>query len=410
MHPNRQAFAREQLRLPLGVPRRPARPRPLVALLLVPVVLAACTVDGRPLDSGLDADLDGAGEVDGAIAPGLLRVVFFDVGTGDAILVQSPSGRTLLVDLGIPQVVADGHEADAARHVVERVAAYTGRGRVDYFLASHYHTDHVGAFGSGGASFGGIAWAAESGGLEIGTLLDRGRTPAGDSDSQVDYLRWAENHADRRVIDRAGAEFIDLGPGVTVDVVAAPGAGVAPEGSGENGFSIALRVTFGDLEISLAGDLTGDCDDGVVDVETRVASVMGAVEVYKVNHHGSQSSSNLSWVRALHPQVAVFSLGSSRFGYPHERTVAALGAVADLFYTRDGDVVLESADGRSYTVGGRSYAARTEAEEVVLPDPSIGVDEKSDALCRNGRDDDRDGYTDCSDWSCSRCPGVTVCP
>ena len=93
-----------------------------------------------------------------------------------------------------------------------------------------------------------------------------------------------------------------------------------------------------------------------------------------------------------------------------DRTVTALGAVGDLLYTRDGDVVLESADGRTYTVNGRSHVARSEAEESALADPPIGVDEKTDALCRNGRDDDRDGYTDCSDWSCSRCPAVTVCP
>lgn len=409
MHRRRQVSTRGRRRLPLGAPRRPARLRAFVAPLLVPVLLGACTVEGRPLDSGLDADRDAVAEADGSVAPGLLRVVFFDVGTGDAILVQAPDGRTLLVDLGIPQVVADGHEADAARHVVERIEAWTGRRYVDYFLASHYHTDHVGIFLSDGSSIGGIAWAEQNLGLGIGTVADRGRTPAGDTDTQTDYLRWAENHSSRRVIDRAGADFIDLGE-VTVDVVAAPGAGFVPEGSGENGFSIPLRLTFGDLEISLSGDLSGDCDADVVDVETRVAPAMGAVEVYKVNHHGSQSSSNLTWVRALRPQVAVFSLGASRFGYPHERTVAALGAVADLFYTRDGDVVLESTDGRTYTVGGRTYTARTEEEEAALPDPPIGVDEKTDALCRNGRDDDRDGYTDCADWSCSRCPGLTACP
>ena len=184
----------------------------------------------------------------------------------------------------------------------------------------------------------------------------------------------------------------------------------AQEGSGKNGLYVTLRVTFGDLEISLTGDLTGDCDADVVDVETRVAPAMGAVEVYKINHHGSQSSSNLTWIRTLHTQVAVFSLGQSRFGYPHDRTVTALGAVGDLLYTRDGDVVLESADGRTYTVNGRSYVARSEAEESALPDPPIGVDEKTDALCRNGRDDDRDGYTDCSDWSAPAAPPSPSAP
>jgi beta-lactamase superfamily II metal-dependent hydrolase len=336
--------------------------------------------------------------------------VFFNVGTGDAILVQAPNGRTLLVDLGIPQVVADGQETSAAQHVVGRIAELTGRRYVDYFLASHYHTDHIGALRSDGTATGGIAWAVQSFGLGVGTFLDRGRAPAGDSPTQTEYLRWAENQSNRRVIDRAGADWVDLGPDVRVDVVAAPGGGVAVAGSGENGFSLPVRVTFGDLEISLAGDLTGDCDDVLVDVEGPVAPAMGAVEVYKVNHHGSQSSSSIAWVEALHPMVSVFSLGASRFGYPHDRTIAVLDPVSDLLYTRDGDVELTSADGRTFTVAGRSYSARSDAEEAALPDLGLGSDERSNALCDNGRDDDGDGYTDCDDFSCSRCPAVTVCP
>jgi beta-lactamase superfamily II metal-dependent hydrolase len=380
-------------------------PSGLAALALL---LAAC---GGTTEAGDDAATDVQDDADApeTVAPGLLRVVFFDVETSDAILVQAPSGRTLLIDLGVPQVVDSGHEADAARRVVARIEAFTGRRRVDYFLASHYHSDHVGLFRSSGAPVGGIAWAVDSLGLEVGTFLDRGRNPEGNSPTQIDYLRWAENRRNRRVIDAPGTQWIDLGPEVEVEVVAAPGAGIAPAGSDENGLSIPLRITFGDLEIASAGDLTGDCSD-MVDVETAVAPLMGRVEVYKVSHHGSQTSSNLTWIETLRPLASVFPAGVSRFGYPHERTVRALGAVGDLHYTRDGDVVLESPDGRSFAIGGIRYTARTEAEEEDLPPFAYGVDEKSDALCRNGRDDDRDGYTDCADWSCSRCPGVTACP
>ena len=409
---------RKGTRLTTAEDQHHARPRrKRLAVPLLPAcaccVVLGCGIPGEQRDAGDDTAADAPTDTDPSdtpIVPGLLRVVFFDVGTGDSILVQAPNGRTLLIDLGIPQVVADGHETDASRRVVERIEALTGRRFVDYFLASHYHSDHIGGFTSGGSSVGGIAFAFGSLGLGVGTFLDRGRTPAGNSDTQSDYLRWAENRLNRQVVTGPGAGWIDLGPEVQVEVIAAAGGGVAPDGSGENGFSLPLRVTFGDLEIALTGDLTGDCDDAVDDVETRVAPAMGAVEVYKVNHHGSQSGSNLTWVRTLHPLASVFSLGESRFGYPHERVVTALSTVGDVYYTRDGDVVLESRDGRSFSIGGHNYTARSEAEERSLPDPDVGVDEKTNALCDNGRDDDRDGYTDCSDYSCTRCPGMTACP
>lgn len=394
------------------------RPRPSLLRLLPLLITAGCGSSDDASDTtheSLDGDLpDEPGETTDdapaeAIAPGLLRVVFFDIDTGDSILVQAPGGRTLLVDLGLPQVYADGHETDTARYVTRRIEELTGRRAVDYFLASHFHSDHVGTFRSSGQPASGIGWAVEYGGLAVGTFLDRGRNPPGDSPTQPDYLRWAENKGNRRVIDGPGTHWVDLGPDVVVEVVAAPGAGVAPPGSDENDFSLPVRVTFGDLELSLAGDLTGDCDTNLYDVETAVAPRMGAVEVYKVNHHGSQSSSNLTWLATLHPLVAVIPAGPNRFGYPHDRVVAALDAFADRYGSGDGELILESRDGRTFTIAGRTYTARSEATEATLEPPPLGIDEKSDALCRNGRDDDRDGYTDCSDWSCSRCPGLTAC-
>jgi competence protein ComEC len=375
----------------------------------------ACGIQGEPLDAGPDGSADQLEVADDAsypdvIAPGILRVVFFNVGTGDAILVQAPNGRTLLVDLGIPQVVTPGQEAAAARHVADRIEALTGRRGVDYFVASHFHTDHVGNIHFAGDSVGGISWAVQSYGFQVGTFLDRGRAPAGNSSTQGEYLGWVEGLGNHRVVDRSGADWIDLGPDVRVEILAAAGVGVAAPGSGENGFSLPVRVTFGDLELSLAGDLTGICDADTADVESAVAPLMGAVEVYKVNHHGSQSGTNLTWVRALKPQVAVFPLGASEFGYPHDRVVEALAPLAVSYETRDGDVVLESTDGRAYTVNGRAFTARNEGEEAALPVPDIGVDENTNALCGNGRDDDRDGYTDCRDFSCSQCPAVTACP
>ena len=388
--------------------------RRFLMLLLSTAFLGACGDEARSTDAADAADAagdEGPDASDGAeaIAPGVFRVVFFDVGTGDATLVQSPSGRTLLVDLGIPQVVDPGHEADAARHVVERIEALTGVRRVDYFLASHYHTDHVGNFRTDGSPIGGIGFAVESLGLEVGTFLDRGRTPQGDSPTQAEYLRWVETKPNRRVIDAPGAGWADLGDGVVVDVLATAGAGLVPAGGGENGLSLPVRVTFGDLEISLAGDLTGDCNDTIVDVETAVAPLMGAVEVYKVDHHGSQTGSNRTWIRTVRPMVSVFPLGENRFGYPHERTVADLGVVGALRYTRDGDVTVESADGASFAVNGMTSATRSDAEESALPDVPLGPDEKTNDLCGNHVDDDGDGYTDCDDWSCSRCPAVTAC-
>ena len=149
----------------------------------------------------------------------------------------------------------------------DRIRGILGAARVDAFVATHFHTDHVGTF-DGGQPTGGLPYAVDVLGLEVGVFLDRGSSPLGDSDTQADYLSWlsGRNH---RVIDGPGTDWIDLGPEVVAEVLALPGSGVLSGDPGEieeNNFSLPLRVAHGDLEISLCGDLPGSFtsawDDG----------------------------------------------------------------------------------------------------------------------------------------------------
>ncbi len=77
---------------------------------------------------------------------------------------------------------------------------------------------------------------------------------------------------------------------VTLTVVALNGAGVVTDD--ENAVSVVLRMTYGSFDEVLGGDLTGDSPD----IESIVAPLVGDVDVYKVNHHGSQYSTNdIAW-------------------------------------------------------------------------------------------------------------------
>ncbi len=358
---------------------------------------------------------------------GSFQVHFFSIGTGDATLIVSPTGETLLVDLGVPQVILNRRSA-SAETVVERIAEIVGEPRVDAALITHFHTDHLGTF-DGGEATGGLPYAVDTLGLEVGRFLDRGATPISDSDTQNLYLSWLVGRAHEEVHEDT-PQAIDLGPEVDAEILGSPGGDSLWGEQGdieENNYSLPLRITYGDLEISLCGDLPGSYTErgGFLeyqDVETQVAGIMGTVEILKPNHHGSQSSTNMAWIQALNPQVAVYTLGPSDVGYPHEYTWDRLVEVTHsrggrVYLTTDeggrevdGEVVVTSDDGHTFTVNGESHQALSDEEEADLASPlSSWSDEADNSTCSDGRDNDGDCYCDCDDWSCALAPLVTVC-
>ena len=177
-----------------------------------------------------------------------------------------------------------------------------------------------------------------------------------------------------------GPGQLDLGPGVTLDVVAADGApGVhgrlAPAGArragpppNENDHSVAFVLRFGRFDYWLGGDLSGELFDltgsRYHDVETAVARGLADVDVYRANHHGSDHSSNPVFLAQIDPEVTIISVGAGNpHGHPGRATLRRLASTGAVYLTSAGhagasaggaagDVVVRT-DGLGYTVAGR---------------------------------------------------------
>ena len=88
----------------------------------------------------------------------------------------------------------------------------------------------------------------------------------------------------------------------------------------ENDLSIGLLVKFGDFRYLIAGDLTGDPNEDVVDVEELIKDDAKDVDVYHVNHHGSRTSSSDDFLQAIKPRVVIVSNGGS-YCHPSKEVV-----------------------------------------------------------------------------------------
>lgn len=234
-------------------------------------------------------------------AHGALRVTALDVGQGDALVIDLPDGRTMLVDAG----GALHGEADPGATVVAPWLRATRRTRLAVAALTHPHPDHG----------GGLRAVFDA--VEVDEFWETGQ---GRELAMAGFYGDAVAAAARRGAVRREASALCgerwMG-GVRVTVLApcpAVDATVPP-----NDASLVLRFDHGRASALLTGDLEADGERALLPGLTPVT-------LLKVGHHGSRTSSTEAFVRALRPRVAVVSSGHpSPFGHPHAVVVERFG-------------------------------------------------------------------------------------
>ncbi len=282
--------------------RRVVRPLPVAAGLIA--VLLAITVASRP--------------------DGLLHLTTLDVGQGDAILVETPSGATMLVD--------GGPDPELTLRRLGANLPFFAR-RIDLVALSHPHQDHVAGLVEVARRFG------------VRQLLH-----AGIGFENPSYDRLLAD-ADGFSITRARAgQVLALDAGTTVEVLypsEADASAPLPEGDINNG-SVVVLVRHGGFSALLTGDA-----EAPVEAVLLARGLAEPVDLLKVGHHGSTSSTTPSFLDALRPSVATISAGEgNEYGHPAPETLALLGARPGIAVFRtdlDGDIEVAT-DGRTYRV------------------------------------------------------------
>ncbi|GBD33504.1 ComE operon protein 3 [bacterium HR33] len=258
----------------------------------------------------------------GNLGGGGLSIHFLDVGQGDAIAIETPGGRWLLVDAG-PRTSYD----DAGRRVVLPFLRRHGVRKLAIMVVTHGDADHL----------GGAPALMRS--LEPELVLEPGQPLP--SRLYLEYLA---------LVDRIGTRWRAARAGDTVALDGVVLAVLHPDTSwirrnfSPNENSVVLRLSYGEFDAVLAGDIGEIAEEGLL------GSVSPA-EVLKVAHHGSRYSTSKEWLEALDPLVAVISVGKNRYGHPAPETIARLrGSGAQVLRTDLGGTVTIRSDGRYFEV------------------------------------------------------------
>lgn len=225
-----------------------------------------------------------------ARADGRLRIDFLDVGQGDAALITMPDGTTLLVDGGGRPF--ERASLSIGEAVVSEYLWWRGIDRVDYVLATHADADHIDGLNDVLKNFA------------VNTALV-GRTPANDPE----FAKFSRSLKKTNLQTVHAGDVIRFGE-VELSVLWPP-----PGSDSTNNDSVVLKLKFRGRSILLTGD-----------IEKKTESVLSAtalkVDVVKVAHHGSRTSSIEPFVAATKPRYAIISVGrDSMFGHPHPEVV-----------------------------------------------------------------------------------------
>ena len=259
---------------------------------------------------------------------GRLHLFALDIGQGDALLVVAPTGETALID--------GGPDPDLTlRRLGERLPFW--QRRLDVLVLTHPHEDHL----------AGLLPALER--FEVGMVIDPGR--AYDNPSYPRFLQLAAHEPDAVVRPARAGDVIPLGAGTRFRVLypsADDAAGPLPEDDINNA-SVVLLLESGAFRALLTGDAEAP-------VERRLLErgLLSRVDVLKVGHHGSESSTLPEMLAVLQPAVALISCGAdNEYGHPHAVTLEHLAALPGLRIRRtdlEGTLeVIADADG---LVGG----------------------------------------------------------
>ncbi len=263
----------------------PERLRPWVRHLVVILVMVACA-GAAPL-------------VERSLGVGTLEIVFLSVGQWDAVAIRSPAGRWVVVDTG-PR----GRSWDAGARVVLPYLRRRGVTRLEALVFTHPDLDHI----------GGGKVVADA--LDPRFIMDPAQ--AAGKDAYVDILEVATARGIPWIEARRGF-MLEL-DGVRLEVLHPDGVTATPTGKSDaNAQSVVLLVRYGAFEALLTGDAPTEVEEGLL------ADLPGELELLKVGHHGSNTSTSAELLSRTSPEVAVISVGArNRYGHPHASVLRRL--------------------------------------------------------------------------------------
>lgn len=243
---------------------------------------------------------------------GAMNITFVNVGHGDGIFIELPKGETIIIDGGGGEEFSD---YDAGKRVFVPYLKKEGIFDIDVAIVTHYHKDHC------------LGTISALKNMDIKTLImpdvmkdNKYRIEienlAHQQGTEIEYLTYKD-----RIIFDSGAEIEIISPVDTRYIE-------------ENDTSIVFELTYKEFSALFMGDATDK-------IETKHLEDFSDIDLVKIGHHGSDSSTCEEFLNVIKPEIAVITINENNsYGLPNDNVIERLQAVgASIFRTdEEGDI------------------------------------------------------------------------
>lgn len=249
-----------------------------------------------------------------------LTFAMLDIGQGDSLFIESPTGTQILVDAGPPRKILSQ---------LSRVMSPFDR-TIDGIIITNPDADHIGGFSDVLKVY------------KVGSVFEPGTI--NDSKTYQNLETEIKNKNIPKILAKRGMR-LDIGGGAGIDILF-PDRDVLLWDSNDG--SVVSRLSFGNTSVMLTGDSTVKTEKIILE-ENSKSQLQSTI--LKIGHHGSRTSTSREFVDAISPMFALISDGKdNKYGHPHKETLDTLAQFGAKIFRTDlqGTIIMKS-DGEKVT-------------------------------------------------------------
>lgn len=245
-----------------------------------------------------------------------LKVVFLDVGQGDAIYIEAPNGKQMLID--------GGNGDNILPNLIKIMPPFDRS--IDIVVVTNPDLDHI----------GGVVKILND--YDIGLVVEPGTSPKTIIYENLEK-EIIDNNLNKKIVKRGDRIILDEKENIYLDILF-PDRDVSTWESNDG--SIVGKLIYKDASFMLMGDATKYTENLIMWNENAEAL---EADVLKLGHHGSHTSSSILWLEKVKPKIAIISAGeNNRYGHPHHDILENLKSLAIpyLMTYKEGNIIFKT--------------------------------------------------------------------